>query len=60
MRFPIDVLFVDKNNSIVGIIRHMKPFRITGVYLKSRFVIELPIGVIDTTKTSVGDCLQIQ
>jgi hypothetical protein len=60
MRFPIDVLFVDKNNSIVRIVRHMKPFRVTGVYLKSKFVVELPVGVIDATKTSVGDYLQIQ
>ncbi len=60
MRFSIDVLFVDKNNSVVRVVRHIRPFRATAVCLKSKFVIELPVGVIDTTKTSVGDYLQIQ
>ena len=60
MHFPIDVLFVDKNNSVVKMVRNMKPFRATAICLKSKFVIELPIGVIDLTKTLVGDSLQIK
>jgi len=60
MRFPIDVLFVDRNKIVVKIFRNMKPFKVTGVYLKSAFVIESSAGVIDSTQTAEGDCLQIQ
>jgi len=59
MRFPIDVLFVDKNNRVVRMVKHMDPFKATTLCLKSKFVIELPIGVIDSTQTSLGDILQL-
>ncbi len=60
MRFPIDVLFVDRNNTVVRTVRNMRPFRATGIYLKSVFVIEFPAGVISSTQTTEGDYLQIQ
>ena len=60
MRFPIDLLFVDKNNRIVKTVSCMRPFRATSICLKSQFVIELPAGTIDAKNTSIGDCLQIQ
>jgi len=60
MCFPIDVLFADKNNSVVKTVRQMRPFRVTGICLKSKFIIELPAGVIDASKTSVGDSITKQ
>lgn len=59
MRFPIDVLFVGKDNLVLAAVTNMRPFRVTGIFLKSAFVIELPAGIIKSTGTSKGDLLQI-
>ncbi len=60
MRFSIDVLFVGRDNKVVKIVKHMKPFKITSICSGSKSVIELPAGVIDLTETSVDDILQVQ
>ena len=59
MRFPIDVLFVDRNNIVLKAVSNMRPFRATGIYFKSAIVIELHAGIINSTQTAEGDCLQI-
>jgi uncharacterized membrane protein (UPF0127 family) len=60
MRFPIDVIFVDKDNVIIRIFSDMKPFRATGIYPASCFVVELPGGTVNSTQTAIGDSLQIR
>lgn len=60
MRFPIDVLFVDRNNIVVKAVSNMGVFKVTRIYFKSAFVIELCAGTINTTQTAEGDYLQIQ
>ena len=55
MRFPIDVLFVDKNNRVVKAAPFVKTFRLTPVYFKSKFAVELPTGTIAATSTQEGD-----
>ena len=59
MRFPIDVVFVDTENKIIRAISSLKPSRITAVYWKSKFVVELPAGTLQNTSTVVGDSLEI-
>lgn len=58
MRFPIDVLFVDKSNKVIKKICCFRPFRISLVYFQSRLVIELPAGVVQASFTSEGDFLK--
>jgi uncharacterized protein len=60
MRFPIDVLFVGRNNIVVKAVKNMGSFKITRIYFKSAFVIEFPAGLINATQTAEGDYLQIQ
>jgi len=60
MRFPIDVLFLDRDWRVVHLRSAMVPFRLTGVHWKSRSVLELPAGVIAQTSTSVGDQLSVE
>lgn len=60
MSFPIDVLFVDKDNMVIKAISNIPPFRVTGIYFRSALVIELPAGIIQETKIKKGDYLQIQ
>lgn len=55
MRFSIDVLFIDRENKVIKILTHLKPFRISGVYFNSSFAIECPAGVLSQSATALGD-----
>jgi hypothetical protein len=59
MRFPIDVLFVNKDNLVVKAIPNMPSFRLSPICFASQFVVELPVGVIQATHTALGDQLAI-
>jgi uncharacterized protein len=59
MRFPIDVLFVDKNNIVVGLVENIKPGHLSPIFFGSHFVIELPSGVIQVTSTQIKDKLEL-
>lgn len=59
MRFAIDAIFVDKQNHVVGLVRNIKPFRMSPVFLKASFVIELPVGTIEKSNTSLGDLMKV-
>ncbi|PSH05331.1 MAG: hypothetical protein CXZ00_03555 [Acidobacteria bacterium] len=58
MTFPIDVVFIDKKYSVVGVRKAVRPFRLTRVFWKALGVLELPVGTISETKTAVGDQLK--
>jgi uncharacterized membrane protein (UPF0127 family) len=60
MKFPIDALFVGKNNRVVGAISDIKPFQISPIYFNARFVIELPAGTIQSSATQQGDILSLE
>jgi uncharacterized membrane protein (UPF0127 family) len=55
MRFPIDVLFLDKKNIIVKIKKNFLPNRISGLFLNAVSVLELPSGILTATDTRAGD-----
>lgn len=61
MRLPIDVLFVDRDDRVIGLRQAMPPNRpFAGVApWRGRYVIEMPAGVITTTGTLVGDQLRL-
>ena len=46
MRFNIDVVFLDKNLKVLHIIENMKPWRISPLLLKARYIVELPAGTL--------------
>lgn len=54
MKFPIDAVFLDRENRIVAIFRALSPNRLTPIYRKASAVLELPAGTIDSN-TDVGD-----
>lgn len=60
MRFPIDVLFVDRNSRVIRAIDSLKPFRLTPAYFNSTFVIELAAGTIHSTLTCKDDTLLLE
>jgi uncharacterized membrane protein (UPF0127 family) len=55
MRFAIDALFVDKDNRVIAALSEIRPWRLSKVYWKSYYVVELSSGVLAKTGTSVGD-----
>ena len=60
MRFSIDVLFVSKENRVVGIVKNIRPFFLSPIFWESSYAIELPAGKIVETKTSLGDILILE
>ncbi len=58
MRMSIDVVFVDKNGEVVKTAINVKPFRMVACPLRTRYTLELPVGVIEQTQTAVGDRIE--
>jgi len=59
MKFPIDVVFLSKRNSVIATVKNIQPNRMTRLYLKAASVLELPAGIIEATLTEVGDEIEI-
>jgi uncharacterized membrane protein (UPF0127 family) len=59
MKFPIDVVYLDKGHRVIHISHSLPPFRIAAIKLKARSVVELPAGTLAQTRTSIGDVLEI-
>ena len=57
MKYPLDLVFADRNRLVVGIRKGLKPYRFSPVFWRAECVVELPEGVIETTRTEVGDQL---
>ena len=58
--YPIDVLFLNKNNIVVEIKENFKPFNFYNPKNKAKFVIELPKVTIKNSKTEIGDKIEFQ
>jgi uncharacterized protein len=56
MRFPIDVVFVSKDQKVVHISRNLKPWRISKIVGKAHYVIELNGG--EASQTEIGDVVE--
>ena len=59
MRFPIDVVFLNKDKRVTKLVRRMKSSRLS-VSWRARSVVELPVGVIEQTSTEVGDLIEVR
>jgi uncharacterized protein len=60
MRYPIDVLYLDKDNRVIRIADNVRPWRMTPVIVESATVIELPAHTAWNTGTKVGDGIEIK
>ena len=59
MRFPIDVLYLDEEKTVVHLEEDLKPWRVAPVRMRAASVIELPRTILHSTGTSVGDEIEI-
>jgi uncharacterized membrane protein (UPF0127 family) len=60
MRFPIDVVILDRGWNVLALRRRMRAFRMTRLFWKAAAVLELPPGMLDSTATAVGDTLAFE
>jgi hypothetical protein len=56
MRFPIDLIYLDRKNRIRKLVSAVPPWRLSACLL-AHSVLELPSGTIRDTKTQPGDTL---
>lgn len=60
MAFPIDIVALDRGDCVLGLWRATGPWRVCGLSLKTRSVLELAPGAIDRSATSLGDRLRLE
>lgn len=59
MRFKIDVIFLNKKDQVVKIIRNMKPWRLTRMYFKASKCVEFKGGYLSEL-LEVGDEIEVK
>jgi len=59
MRFPIDVVALDRTRRVRAVWPSLRPWRISGVSWRIHSVIELPVGSIQRAEIHRGDQLEI-
>ncbi len=60
MRYPLDVIFTDREGRVLFMYRGIKPWRMGRLVRGARRAIELPEGTIDRTHTEPGDVLLLR
>jgi uncharacterized protein len=60
MRFPIDVLYLDRAGTVVHAEHDLQPWRFSPVRLQTASVLELPSHTLARTETTLGDRIEIQ
>ncbi|MEM2916082.1 MAG: DUF192 domain-containing protein [Candidatus Woesearchaeota archaeon] len=60
MRKGIDVLFLNSNCKVSGIVRALKPWKFHAPKRKAMFIIEFPEGVIAKSGVSLGDIINFK
>ena len=59
MKFPIDVVFLTRDNHVVGLMSGLPPYRVSAIHLRGYSVLELPNGTIKKSRTELGDQFEI-
>jgi uncharacterized membrane protein (UPF0127 family) len=59
MGFPIDVVYLDRSQTVIDIQREVRPWRFAPVRRHAASVLELPCHTAAETKTEIGDRIEI-
>ena len=59
MKFPIDVVFLNKDHHVVGLMAGLAPNRISAIHFSGYSVLELQSGTIRKSRTEIGDQFEI-
>ena len=57
MRFPIDLVYLDRNNKVRKVRSAVGPWRLSACF-SAHSILELPAGTINATQTQRGDSLE--
>ena len=60
MSFPIDVLYLSVENTVVHLEERLQPWRFAPVRWHAKTVLEFPAGTIAATGTEVGDRIEVR
>jgi len=59
MRFPIDAVYLDRDRIVIHIEEDLQPWRLAAVRVRAASVLEVPIGTIRESLTTLGDHVDI-
>ena len=59
MRFPIDVVFLDRDGAVVDVVSRLKPWR-AATRLRARAALELAAGEAERVRVRVGERLKLE
>jgi hypothetical protein len=59
MRFPIDVLYLDRKKCVVHVEENLKPWRVAKLSMQTASVLELPGNTLKSSGTAIGDEIEI-
>jgi len=59
MRFPIDIVFLNREGVVVRINHALRPWRVSSVVLRARVALELEAGAASRSRTTVGDLIKL-
>jgi hypothetical protein len=59
MTFAIDVIYLDRDGTVVHLVRNLQPWRFAPIRLQAASVLELPTNLITETETALGDRIEI-
>lgn len=54
VRFPIDLLYLNSNFSVIDMCQSLRPWRVHRPKVKANYIVELPAGTISRTRTKLG------
>ncbi len=60
MRFPIDIVFLDKDNRVLRINHSLKPWRLSSIAWRAKYALELEAGAAVRSRTSIGDFIELR
>src|SRR5260370_4566581 len=60
MRFPIDIVFLDRNDIVVKLNRELRPWRVSSGVFAARKALELSAGGSPACRTTGGENIKLQ
>src|SRR5258707_15837071 len=60
MRFPIDVVYLNRAGTVVHVEHNLQPWRFSPVRMQAASVLELPSHTVARTGTALGDRIEIK
>lgn len=57
MKFPIDVVFLDRQNQVVRVVSDLKPWKMVPPVKNAYAALELPVGTIEQKRIKIGDTI---